>query len=65
MEDRIIVDLPSREWAAVAVRDLADAGCRAEALPEPTASGWWRLSIIGTPEQLALIRAGMRTTTAP
>ena len=56
VDDNIVIRVPRRDWAEVAISDLATEGCRAELLDGPDPDGQWSLMITGPAETIAIMR---------
>jgi hypothetical protein len=57
--DRVVVPVPSREWALCAIEDLRREGMTAE-LDGEDAGGCWRVKIEGSEVSIAEIRSALR-----
>ncbi|MFY9615655.1 MAG: hypothetical protein WAT58_09685 [Candidatus Dormiibacterota bacterium] len=56
MRDRVVIRIPSREWAVDAIDDLRCEGFVATLLEPESCDGPWRLLVEGPAEKIACMR---------
>ncbi|MDP9325536.1 MAG: hypothetical protein M3O87_03255 [Candidatus Dormibacteraeota bacterium] len=65
MRDRVIVRIPTREWAVDAIGGLRDEGFEATLLEPEVCDGPWRLLVEGPADRIACMRQGAHGPSQP